>query len=100
MNRRVDDSLVAAAYYATAGSKISDVEQYTLGGGRTTLLVEIDTNGDGLADGDSGRIEVYNGRSDPAVTPPAARRWRFHLSLSASEDSAKLSVSRVAVQPR
>ena len=100
LKRRGDHTFVAATYYATEDSKIADVEQYTFGGGRIGLLLEIDRDGDGEADGDSGRLEVYHGRSDLAATTPAARRWRFRLSLSASATSGTTAVSRVAVQPR
>ena len=100
LKRRSDHTFVAATYYATRDSKIADVEQYTFGGSRVGLLVEIDRDGDGTADADSGRLEVYDGRSELAATMPAARRWRFHLSLSATKASGTPVVSRLVVQPR
>ncbi len=100
LKRRVDNTFVAATYYATTDSKIADVEQYTFGGVRVGLRVEIDSDGDGTADGDSGRLEVYDGWSDFGVLMPAARRWRLRLSLSATETASTPSVKRVTVHPQ
>lgn len=100
LKRRVDGTFVAATYYATADSKIADVEQYTFGGARAGLLIEIDSDGDGTPDGNSGRLEIYGGRSELTATLPAARHWRLRLSLSATATSGAPSVNGITVRAR
>ena len=54
LKRRIDNTFVAATYYANRVSTRADTEQYTFGGNRVSLLFEIDRDGDGSPDADSG----------------------------------------------
>ncbi len=100
LKRRVDNTFVAATYYATRDSKVADVEQYTFGGDRVSLRVEVDRDGDGSPDASSGWRDVYGGRDMLSVSLLAAPRWRLSLLLSATQTSGSPEVSSVVVTPQ
>ena len=74
------------------------MEQYTFGGDRVSLLVEIDRDDDGSPDADSGWREVYNGQNVLSVKSLAAGRWRLSLLLRSTDTSGTPEVSRVSVK--
>ena len=111
LKRRIDNTFVAATYYAyrdptipqgqystARHSSIADVEQYTFGGDRVSLRVEIDRDDDGSPDADSGWREVYNGQNVLSVKSLAAGRWRLSLLLRSTDTSGTPEVSRVSVK--
>ncbi len=100
LKRRVDNTFVAATYFANRVSTRADTEQYTFGGNRISLLVEIDRDGDGLPDADSGWREVYNGQNTLSVTSLAAKRWRLSLLLNSTDTAVTPEVGRVMVKPQ
>ena len=79
-------------------SKLNRWEQYTFGGDRVSLRVEIDRDGEGSADADSGWREVYNGQNVLAVKSPAAGRWRLSSLLRSTDTSGAPEVSRLSVK--
>ncbi len=82
MKRRVDNTFVAATYYCRLqGSIEADLEQYTFGGERATLIIETDRDGDGAPEADSHRYELHSGKNVVPVSIHVARRWRFRLLL-------------------
>ena len=42
---------------------MADVEQYTFGGERARMMIEVDHDGDGVPNASSAWYEVYNGRN-------------------------------------
>ena len=88
IKRRVDGTFVAATYFATRDSNMADTEQYTFGGQRVRLLVEVDRDGDEQADGDSGWREIYGGRNEIGLSQISAARWRVQLELRAPQDAS------------
>ena len=99
LKRRVDDTYVGAAYYATRDSTVSDIEQYTFGGGRARLMVEVDRDADGTADARSRWFEVYNGRSSFTPAELRATRWRLRLQLQSSRGAGSPRIRRVQLTP-
>lgn len=85
LKRRTDGTFVAATYFADRKSMVADTEQYTFGGQRVALLVEVDRNGDSEPETDSSWQEIYNGRRSIELDEIAAARWRVKLRLSAPE---------------
>jgi len=47
LKRRGDNTFVASTYYANRDSTVADVEQYTFGGERALVMLEMDGDGDG-----------------------------------------------------
>ncbi len=97
LKRRVDNTFVAATYYATRDSKVADVEQYTFGGDRVMLLIEVDRDGDGAPDANSGWRDVYDGSNTVSMNLLRAPRWRLRLLLSATGTSGLPRVDRVVL---
>ena len=87
IKRRVDGTFVAATYFATRHSAVADTEQYTFGGQRVRLLVEVDRNGDGRPDADSGWREIYGGQRTIDVPQLSGPRWRARLELRAPQNA-------------
>jgi hypothetical protein len=85
LKRRTDGTFVAATYFATPDSSVADTEQYTFGGQRVRMLVEVDRDGDELADGDSGWREIYGGRNEIGLSQLSGARWRVQLELRAPQ---------------
>jgi len=100
LKRRVDGTFVAATYYANRNSTVADLEQYTFGGERTRLMIEVDRNGDGSPDANSGWREIYNGRSVFVPSSLTAQRWRFRLSLRSSKPADSPMIRRLKITPR
>ena len=99
LKRRVDNTYVGAAYYATRDSKIADLEQYTFGGERTRLMIEVDRDADGTADARSRWFEVYDGRSSFSPAGFRAARWRFNLQLRSTVSAGSPRIRRVRITP-
>ena len=85
LKRRIDNTFVAATYYATRDSTTADVEQYTFGGERARLIIETDQDGDGEPDVDSGWRELHSGSNVIPLSSLSPRRWRFRLFLSSND---------------
>jgi hypothetical protein len=85
LKRRTDGTFVAATYFATRDSSVADTEQYTFGGQRARLLVEVDRDADGQADADSGWREIYGGRNEIGLSQISGVRWRVQLELRAPQ---------------
>ena len=100
LKRRVDNTLLAATYYCQPrDSSEADLEQYTFGGERARLMIEVDRNGDGSPDADSGWHEIYNGRSVLARFSLSAPRWRVQLQLRSNDSSDSPRIRRVRLTP-
>jgi len=83
IKRRIDGTFVAATYYCIPrDSSEADVEQYTFGGQKATLIIETDRDGDGVSEADSHQHELHNGKNIIPLSSLPARRWRFGLLLS------------------
>ena len=90
LKRRVDDTFVGVAYYADRHSTVADVEQYTFGGERARVRIEVDRNGDGTPEAGSAWHEIYDGKKVFSVSGLRAKYWRLKLVLSSSDvDGAK-----------
>ncbi len=100
IKRRVDGTFVAATYFATKHSAVADTEQYTFGGKRIRLSIEVDRNGDGRPDADTGWREIYNGRSRLNLAVPEGRQWRYRLLLSATATGEPPAVGSLELQPQ
>jgi len=83
IKRRVDGTFVAATYFATRDSSVADTEQYTFGGQRVRMLVEVDRDADDQPDADSIWREIYGGRNAIDLSEYAGVRWRVQLELRA-----------------
>jgi hypothetical protein len=99
LKRRVDNTYVGAAYYATRDSKIADLEQYTFGGGRARLRIEVDRDADGTADAGSQWFEVCDGRSSFSPAGLRASRWRFQLQFRSTDSAGSPRIQRVRLRP-
>jgi hypothetical protein len=99
LKRRVDNTYVGATYYATRDSKIADLEQYTFGGERARLRIEVDRDADGSADASSSWFEVYHGQSSFSPAAMRAARWRFQLQLQSNDAARSPRIQRVRLTP-
>jgi len=100
LKRRVDGTFVAVTYYCQPrDSSEADLEQYTFGGERARLRIEVDRDADGSADARSQWFEVYDGRS--SFSPPGLRaaRWRFQLQLQSNDSAGSPRIRRVRLTP-
>ncbi len=102
LKRRVDNTFVAATYYGhPPGSRNeADVEQYTFGGERATLIIETDRNGDGVPEADSRRCELHGGKNVVPVSSLPARRWRFRLLLGSNNKVRGPKIGSVDITAR
>jgi len=100
LKRRVDNTFVATTYYANRDSTIADVEQYTFGGERAKVIIEVDCDGDGVPDASSGWYEVYNGRNVFGLSSLLAARWRLRLVLSSTSTACSPKIHRVKITLR
>ena len=101
LKRRVDGTFVAATYYCQPrDSSEADLEQYTFGGDKACLMIEVDRNGDGSPDANSGWREIYNGRSVFAQSSLSAPRWRFRLNLRSNKSTDSPKIRRLKITPR
>jgi hypothetical protein len=98
IKRRTDGTFVAATYFATRDSSVADTEQYTFGGQRVRLLVEVDRDGDQQADGDSGWREIYGGRNEIGLSQISGDCWRVQLELRAPQDACFPAVRCLQLQ--
>jgi hypothetical protein len=98
IKRRTDGAFVAATYFATRDSSVADTEQYTFGGQRVRLLVEVDRDGDEQADGDSGWREIYGGRNEIGLSQISGARWRVQLELRAPQGACFPAVRCLQLQ--
>ena len=98
MKRRIDGTFVAATYFATRDSSVADTEQYTFGGQRVRLLVEVDRDGDEQADADSGWREIYGGRNEIGLSQVSGARWRVQLELRAPQGASVPAVRCLQLQ--
>ena len=99
LKRRVDNTFVAATYYANPETTIADVEQYTFGGERVLLMVQGDADADGTADSSSGWHEVQGGANVLPVIPLAARLSRVRLRMSGAASGPGPTVGRIQISP-
>ena len=100
LKRRVDDTFVAATYYADPDSTVADVEQYTFGGERAKVMIEADRDGDGAPDANSSWCEVSNGRNTFSLSALKATHWRLRLFLSSTKTAGSPQIRRAKVIPR
>ena len=99
MKRRVDNTFVAATYYADRESDVADLEQYTFGGARGRLLLESDSDGDGNPEAESGWYELLDGDNAFSVSSLPGSRWRVTLRLSGSNTDQKTAISHIEIAP-
>ena len=99
LKRRVNNTYVGAAYYATRDSNIADLEQYTFGGERARLRIDIDRDADGTADARSQWFEVYDGQTNFSSVGLRASRWRFQLQLRSNDSNSSPHIRRVRLTP-
>ncbi len=85
LKRRTDGTFVAATYFATRDSSVADTEQYTFGGQRVRMLVQVDRDGDHQPDADSNWREIYGGRNDVDLSALSGARWRVQFELRAPQ---------------
>lgn len=97
LKRRVDNTFVAATYYANADSTVADVEQYTFGGDRASVRVELDDNRDGRTQSDLNWHEIYNGSNVIYLPPQSSRYWRLKLVLSANDSVLRPRIRRIRI---
>ena len=90
---------MAATYFATPNSSVADTEQYTFGGQRVRLLVEVDRDADDCADADSGWREIYGGHREIDVSRLSGARWRVQLRLSVPNKDRPPSVRSLRLTP-
>ena len=88
LKRRTDNTFVAATYYCGKGPQAADVEQYTFGGPRAKIMVEVDQEGDGAPDNSCDWRELHDGTNLLAASDLLAAHWRLKLLLSAPEFAA------------
>ena len=98
IKRRVDNTFVAATYYATRDSKVADLERYTFGGERVQLLVEADRDGDGKTDLLSGWREATGGSRVIPIASLGGKHWRLRLRLTATKTSGTPKVTGLAIR--
>ena len=98
IKRRVDNTFVAATYFATRDSKIADLERYTFGGERVELLVEADRDGDGNADVISGWREATGENRPIPIDSLNGKRWRFRFRLRLTATSGTPKVTGLVVR--
>ena len=99
MKRRVDNTFVAATYYADRDSDVADLEQYTFGGARGRLLLESDSDGDGDPEANSGWRELRDGDNVFSVSSLSGGRWRVTFQLSGGTPDAKIAISQIEIAP-
>ncbi len=99
MKRRVDNTFVAATYYADRESDVADLEQYTFGGARGRLLLESDSDGDGNPEAESRWYELLDGDNAFSVSSLPGSRWRVTLRLSGSNTDQKTAISHIEIAP-
>ena len=99
MKRRNDNTFVATTYYANQDSTVADVEQYTFGGKRTRMMIEVDHDGNGIPNANSVWYEVYNGQNIFCLSSLPATRWRLKWHLSSTDTVGKLKINNVKVTP-
>ncbi|MEA3340152.1 MAG: hypothetical protein U9R15_09315, partial [Chloroflexota bacterium] len=78
-------------------SSEADVEQYTFGGERATLIIETDRDGDGIPEADSRRCELYSGKNVVPVSSLPAHRWRLRLLLGSNNKVRGPKISSVGI---
>ncbi len=100
LKRRVDNTFVAATYYANRDSTVADVEQYTFGGARARVMVEAERDGDGTPEVAPAWREIYNGRNVFCLSSLSASRWRLRLLLSSTQRTGSPKIRRVKITPR
>ena len=98
LKRRVDNTFVAATYYANSDSTVADVEQYTFGGNRAKVMIEFDDDGDGTPDTDSGWRELYDGENRMRLGSLSSQRWRLKLVLNANSSANTPSIKRIRIE--
>ena len=98
LKRRVDNTFVAATYYANNDSTVADVEQYTFGGDRARVMIEFDDDGDGKPDADSGWRELYNGSNLICLRSPSSQHWRLKLALGANNPTNRPRIERIHLE--
>jgi len=99
MKRRVDNTFVAATYYADRDSDVADLEQYTFGGARGRLLLESDSDGDGDPEANSVWRELRDGDNVFSVSSLSGGRWRVTFQLSGGTPDAKIAISQIEIAP-
>lgn len=99
LRRRLDNTFVAVSNYATRDSQLSDVEQYTFGGARTRLRVEVDGNADGEPDATSDLHGVHGGDNTIKVNLPRNERWRLVLQFAAIDTARRPEIVGITIKP-
>jgi len=98
LKRRVDNTFVAATYYANSDSTVADVEQYTFGGDRARVMIEFDDDGDGKPDADAGWRELYNGSNLICLRSLSSQHWRLKLVWGANNPAHKPRIGRIHIE--
>jgi hypothetical protein len=99
LKRRVDNTYVGAAYYATRDSKVADVEQYTFGGTRLRVRVDLDQDHDAQADEHSPWFDVYDGSCHFPVRFSGHGRLRFELQYRVNNQVSTPKITSLQIRP-
>lgn len=99
LKRRVDNTYVGVAYYATRDSKVADVEQYTFGGMRLRVRVDLDQDHDAQADEHSPWFEVYDGSCHFPVRFSGHGRLRFELQYRVNNQVSTPKITSLQIRP-
>jgi hypothetical protein len=98
LKRRVDNTFVAATYYANSDSTVADVEEYTFGGKRARVMIEFDNDEDGKPDADSDWRELYDGSNQICLGSLSSQRWRLRLVLGANSLANTPRIGRIRIE--
>ena len=99
LKRRVDNTYVGVAYYATRDSKVADVEQYTFGGTRLRVRVDLDQDHDAQADEHSPWFDVYDGSCHFPVRFSGHGRLRFELQYRVNNQVSTPKITSLQIRP-
>ena len=97
LKRTTDNTFVAATYYCGNGPQGADVEQYTFGGPKAQIMVEVDLDGDGAPDKRCDWRELHDGTNLLAASDLLAAHWRLRLLLSAPDLATPPKIHRLTI---
>lgn len=101
LKRRRNGTFVAATYYCSPENvDIADLEQYTFGGQRAKVMIEVDRDGDGKPDADSGWRELHNGSNVYSVSGLEAMQWRLRAHLDSIGPAGSPEIVQARISPR
>lgn len=88
IKRRSDGSFCAVSYYAESSNGPSDLVQINFGGKRGRVMIEVDTDGDGVPDENSSWQEIYNETNTIDLSSLSTANWRIRYNISSNTTSS------------